>query len=90
MSVRQKTEVREFNQGLTTMHLEFSIPNNAWFVWRDDSGYVPKGLLKIHQHYKDAKKDFDDRCAFLETVQFPGRSKGALELIARKKKGGAS
>ena len=90
MSVRQKTEVREFNQGLTTMRLEFSIPNNAWFVWRDDSGYVPKGLFKTYQHYKDAKRDFDNRCAFLETVEFPGRSKGARELIERKKKGGGS
>jgi|TARA_R100000482_G_C5080077_1_gene125613 hypothetical protein len=71
----ERTEVREFNGGRTTMHIEYSVMNIAWFVWRDDSGYVSQQMLKTFPTYAEAKADFDARCDFLETVQTNNEAK---------------
>lgn len=63
------TRTESFNQNRTTIHMEWSVPNNAWFVWRDDSGYVARNQLTIHEHKSEAVRDFDSRCSFLRSIQ---------------------
>lgn len=80
---RLKRKARSFHDGLTTIHMEFSHPNQCWFVWRDDSGHVGKGMLTKHDTLEEASEEFDRKCKFLESLDWPGDSKGAQELQAR-------
>jgi len=57
---------QQFNDGRTLIRQHFSVPNNCWFVWRDDSGHVSKQMLTTHQTKAEADQEFARRCRFLE------------------------
>lgn len=59
---------RQFNDGKTLIRQHFSIPNNCWFVWRDDNGNVSQQMLTTHQTKAAADQDFERRCEFLGEV----------------------
>ena len=58
----------QFNNGKTTIRMEFSGPNQQWFVWRDDSGHVSQNQISHHDTRDDALGEFNRRCDFLRKI----------------------
>jgi hypothetical protein len=58
----------QFNNGKTTIRMEFSAPNQQWFVWRDDSGHVSQNQITHHDTLDDAIGEFNRRCDFLRKI----------------------
>ena len=52
--------------GNTSIHIGRSNINQAWMVWREDSGF--QALVRIHNDKEDALADYKQRNEFMDRV----------------------
>lgn len=62
-----KTET--FNNGKTTWNMAFHDQDNAWHVWRDDSGHIGNGMMTSHRTRADALREYKARTRFARTLE---------------------
>jgi hypothetical protein len=53
-------------QGNTSINMKYSEVNNAWLVWREDSGH--QALVRIFNDQKEAREDYVSRVSFFLKV----------------------
>jgi hypothetical protein len=53
-------------QGNTSINMKYSQANNAWLVWREDSGH--QELVRIFNDQSEAREDYVSRVSFFLKV----------------------
>ena len=54
--------------GTTSFLMRWSVPNQAWLVWREDNG-EPEGAPRIFNSKEEASSEFDHRVDFFRSVK---------------------
>lgn len=62
-----KTET--FNNGKTTWNMAYHDQDNAWHVWRDDSGHIGNGMSTMWRTRADALEAFNAHTRFARTLE---------------------
>ena len=60
----------QVKHGNTSINMAYSLPNQGWIVWREDSGY--QALARVHNEQWEAREDYENRVAFFLSLTLGG------------------